>query len=94
MRAALVGGPLLALAAINIDETTRIATMMAAFFATLIFFSGAVIHQQRRHWQRRRAPGASAGHVSRLAQLATPIYRARLGLHPGRSMGSCTDRHG
>jgi leader peptidase (prepilin peptidase)/N-methyltransferase len=38
MRAALVGGPLLVLAAINIDETTRIATMMAAFFATLIFF--------------------------------------------------------
>ena len=38
MRAALVGGPLLVLAAINIDETTRIATMMTAFFATLIFF--------------------------------------------------------
>ena len=38
MRAALVGGPLLVLAAINIDETTRIATMMAAFLATLIFF--------------------------------------------------------
>jgi leader peptidase (prepilin peptidase)/N-methyltransferase len=38
MRAALVGGPLLVLAAINIDETIRIATMMAAFFATLIFF--------------------------------------------------------
>ncbi len=38
MRAALVGGPLLALAAINIDETTRIATMMAAFVATLVFF--------------------------------------------------------
>ena len=38
MRTALVGGPLLVLAAINIDETTRIATMMAAFFATLIFF--------------------------------------------------------
>ena len=38
MKAALVGGPLLALAAINIDETTRIATMMAAFIATLVFF--------------------------------------------------------
>jgi leader peptidase (prepilin peptidase)/N-methyltransferase len=38
MRAALVGGPLLVLAAINIDETTRIATMIAAFFATLLFF--------------------------------------------------------
>jgi leader peptidase (prepilin peptidase)/N-methyltransferase len=38
MRAALVGGPLLALAAINIDETTRIATMMAAFVTTLVFF--------------------------------------------------------
>mgnify|MGYP000394752340 CR=1 FL=1 len=38
MRAALVGGPLLTLAAINIDETTRIATMMAAFVATLVFF--------------------------------------------------------
>ena len=38
MRAALVGGPLLVLAAINIDETTRIATMMAAFVATLVFF--------------------------------------------------------
>lgn len=38
MRAALVGGPLLVLAAINIDETIRIATMMAAFFATLVFF--------------------------------------------------------
>jgi leader peptidase (prepilin peptidase)/N-methyltransferase len=38
MRAALVGGPLLVLAAINIDETTRIATMIAAFFTTLVFF--------------------------------------------------------
>ena len=38
MRAALVGGPLLTLAAINIDETIRIATMMAAFVATLVFF--------------------------------------------------------
>jgi leader peptidase (prepilin peptidase)/N-methyltransferase len=38
MRAALVGGLLLALAAINIDETIRIATMMAAFVATLVFF--------------------------------------------------------
>jgi leader peptidase (prepilin peptidase)/N-methyltransferase len=38
MRAALAGGPLLTLAAINIDETTRIATMMAAFIATLVFF--------------------------------------------------------
>jgi leader peptidase (prepilin peptidase)/N-methyltransferase len=38
MRAALVGGPLLVLAAVNIDETTRIATMMAAFLATLVFF--------------------------------------------------------
>jgi leader peptidase (prepilin peptidase)/N-methyltransferase len=38
MRAALAGGPLLTLAAINIDETTRIATMMAAFVATLVFF--------------------------------------------------------
>jgi leader peptidase (prepilin peptidase)/N-methyltransferase len=38
MRAALVGGPLLALAAINIDETARIATMFGAFIATLVFF--------------------------------------------------------
>jgi len=38
MKAALAGGPLLTLAAINIDETTRIATMMAAFVATLVFF--------------------------------------------------------
>ena len=38
MRAALAGGPLLTLAAINIDETARIATMFAAFIATLMFF--------------------------------------------------------
>jgi leader peptidase (prepilin peptidase)/N-methyltransferase len=38
MRAALVGGPLLTLAAINIDETARIATMFGAFTATLVFF--------------------------------------------------------
>ena len=38
MRAALAGGPLLTLAAINIDETARIATMFAAFIATLVFF--------------------------------------------------------
>jgi len=38
MRAALVGGPLLVLAAINIDETTRIATMFGAFTSTLVFF--------------------------------------------------------
>jgi leader peptidase (prepilin peptidase)/N-methyltransferase len=38
MRAALAGGPLLVLAAINIDETTRIGAMIAAFFATLVFF--------------------------------------------------------
>jgi leader peptidase (prepilin peptidase)/N-methyltransferase len=38
MRAALAGGPLLSLAAINIDETARIATMFAAFASTLVFF--------------------------------------------------------
>jgi leader peptidase (prepilin peptidase)/N-methyltransferase len=38
MRAALAGGPLLTLAAINIDETARIATMFGAFIATLVFF--------------------------------------------------------
>jgi leader peptidase (prepilin peptidase)/N-methyltransferase len=38
MRAALAGGPLLMLAAINIDETARIATMFGAFIATLVFF--------------------------------------------------------
>jgi leader peptidase (prepilin peptidase)/N-methyltransferase len=38
MRAALAGGPLLTLAAINIDETVRIATMFGAFIATLVFF--------------------------------------------------------
>jgi leader peptidase (prepilin peptidase)/N-methyltransferase len=38
MRAAIVGGPLLTLAAINIDETARIATMFGAFIATLVFF--------------------------------------------------------
>jgi len=38
MRAALVGGPLLTLAAINIDETARIATMFGAIIATLVFF--------------------------------------------------------
>jgi leader peptidase (prepilin peptidase)/N-methyltransferase len=38
MRAALAGGPLLTLAAINIDETARIATMFGAFVSTLVFF--------------------------------------------------------
>jgi leader peptidase (prepilin peptidase)/N-methyltransferase len=38
MRAALAGGPLLTLAAINIDETVRIATMFGAFVSTLVFF--------------------------------------------------------
>jgi leader peptidase (prepilin peptidase)/N-methyltransferase len=38
MRAALAGGPLLTLAAINIDETARIATMFGAIIATLVFF--------------------------------------------------------
>ena len=38
MRAALAGGPLLTLAAINIDETMRIATMFGAFVSTLVFF--------------------------------------------------------
>ena len=38
MRAALVGGPLLVLAALNINERERITTMFAAFFATLVFF--------------------------------------------------------
>jgi leader peptidase (prepilin peptidase)/N-methyltransferase len=38
MRAALAGGLLLTLAAINIGETARIATMFGAFIATLVFF--------------------------------------------------------
>jgi leader peptidase (prepilin peptidase)/N-methyltransferase len=38
MGSALAGGLLLVLAAINIDETARIATMFAAFIATLVFF--------------------------------------------------------
>jgi leader peptidase (prepilin peptidase)/N-methyltransferase len=38
MRAALAGGPLLTLAAINIDETVRIATMFGAFVSTLVLF--------------------------------------------------------
>jgi leader peptidase (prepilin peptidase)/N-methyltransferase len=38
MRAALAGGPLLTLAAINIDETARIATMFGAIIAALVFF--------------------------------------------------------
>jgi leader peptidase (prepilin peptidase)/N-methyltransferase len=38
MRAALAGGLLLTLAAINIDETARIATMFGAFVSTLVFF--------------------------------------------------------
>jgi leader peptidase (prepilin peptidase)/N-methyltransferase len=38
MKAALVGGPLLVLAAINVDETARIATMFGAFASTLVFF--------------------------------------------------------
>lgn len=38
MRAALAGGPLLVLAALNINELERVTTMLAALFATLVFF--------------------------------------------------------
>ena len=38
-RAAIVGGPLLFLAAINIDDNGRILVMFASFFITLAFFA-------------------------------------------------------
>ena len=38
-RAAIVGGPLLALAAINIDDNGRILVMFASFFITLALFA-------------------------------------------------------
>ena len=38
-RAAIVGGPLLALAAINIDDNGRILVMFASFIATLALFA-------------------------------------------------------
>ena len=38
-RAAIVGGPLLSLAAINIDDNGRILVMFASFFITLAFFA-------------------------------------------------------
>ena len=38
-RAAIVGGPLLALAAINHDDNGRIGVMFASFIVTLVFFA-------------------------------------------------------